>query len=102
MDAKKRADRTTLPCEKRYSGAAGGSPEPALTILYHPDPARIGERALLYGLAAGKRVEVSRNEPVFARPTEGGRGDVGRVERVGEAGGWTGLDEPHLSRRPFR
>jgi two-component system nitrogen regulation response regulator GlnG len=39
-----------------------------LTVLYHPDLRRIGERALLSELAAGRPERLSRLEPVFAAP----------------------------------
>src|SRR6185503_4052828 len=42
---------------------------PALTVLFHPDPARIGERARLPQLVAvGGEVLVSRIDPGFAQP----------------------------------
>lgn len=44
---------------------------PALTILAHPDPRRVGERVLLPALASGGEVELSRLEPQFTAP-EGG------------------------------
>ncbi len=43
---------------------------PALTILYHPDPVRVGERVLLHELATGGSVALSRNAPRFAVPGE--------------------------------
>lgn len=44
---------------------------PALTILAHPDPLRVGEQAVFPGLASGQRVAVSRLEPRFAQPGRG-------------------------------
>ncbi|MES1240864.1 MAG: sigma 54-interacting transcriptional regulator [Acidobacteriota bacterium] len=41
---------------------------PGLTVLYHPDLRRVGERALLSELAAGRSERLSRLEPVFAAP----------------------------------
>lgn len=41
----------------------------ALTILYHPDLSRVGERALLAGLAEGP-TRLSRLEPAFGPPGE--------------------------------
>jgi two-component system, NtrC family, nitrogen regulation response regulator GlnG len=38
---------------------------PALTLLYHPDLSRVGERAVLAGLAAGRTEHLSRLEPGF-------------------------------------
>ncbi|MEE8526450.1 MAG: hypothetical protein V3T72_21145, partial [Thermoanaerobaculia bacterium] len=56
--------------------ASGGGPglpppatrEPALTILAHADPGRIGERLALPALTAGFEVRLSRLEPVFSAP----------------------------------
>ena len=53
-----------------------------LTIAYHRDPARIGER-----VAVDSHVLVSRNEPRFAHPGSPGGGS---------------LDDSHVSREPFR
>jgi DNA-binding NtrC family response regulator len=44
---------------------------PALTILYHPDLRRVGERAILSGLLAGRHVPLSRLEPGFETPYQG-------------------------------
>ncbi|HEX9943610.1 MAG TPA: sigma-54 dependent transcriptional regulator [Thermoanaerobaculia bacterium] len=41
---------------------------PALTILYHPDRARVGERAVLAGLLEGRTEHLSRLEPGFDPP----------------------------------
>jgi two-component system nitrogen regulation response regulator GlnG len=60
---------------------------PGLTILYHPDVARIGERVSLPGLASGREELLSRGEPAFCQP-----GSV--LLRP--------LADPHLSRRPIR
>jgi two-component system nitrogen regulation response regulator GlnG len=59
---------------------------PALTVLAHPDPRRVGERVLLPALGSGRAVPLSRLEPLFAQP-----GDT-------EA---RPLADPHLSRRPL-
>jgi two-component system, NtrC family, nitrogen regulation response regulator GlnG len=60
---------------------------PGLTVLAHPDMERVGERALLTGVAAGRVETLSRGEPGFLAP----RG--GRVRP---------LADPFLSRRPLR
>jgi two-component system nitrogen regulation response regulator GlnG len=57
-----------------------------LTILCHPDPSRVGERARLDDLADGYPLSVSRAEPRFASP-------VGGAARP--------LGDPYLSRRPL-
>lgn len=62
------------------------APIPALTILCHPDPDRVGERSVLTGLVGDKPAELSRLEPRFA-PVHGGSPRP--------------LEDPHLSRRPF-
>lgn len=59
---------------------------PALTILAHPDPRRVGERVLLPGLVSAGHVVLSRLTPRFGPP--GG----------GEA---RPLADPHLSRMPI-
>lgn len=41
---------------------------PGLTILCHPDPQRIGERAVLPAIPSGQGARLSRLEPVFAAP----------------------------------
>ncbi len=59
---------------------------PALTILSHPDPRRVGERALLPILGSGETVALSRLEPELGPPA-GGRPRP--------------LADKHLSRRPL-
>lgn len=60
---------------------------PTLTVLYHPDLERIGERVFLNEIALGSEALLSRSAPEFARP-----------ERLaGEP-----LGDPHLSRKPIR
>ncbi|MEM7357139.1 MAG: sigma 54-interacting transcriptional regulator, partial [Acidobacteriota bacterium] len=59
---------------------------PALTVLYHPDSRRVGERVLLHELATGKGVEVSRSELGFSAPGESR---------------FRPLDDPYLSRKPI-
>jgi two-component system nitrogen regulation response regulator GlnG len=66
---------------------AGALLVPGLTILYHPDAERIGERIAFAGLAAGRTESVARGEPAFSQP---GRG----MPRP--------LADPYLSRRPLR
>ena len=73
---------------------AGGEERPAasplvpgLTVLAHPDVERVGERALLAGLPAGREELLSRGAPGFSAPGSG------RVRP---------LADPFLSRRPLR
>jgi two-component system nitrogen regulation response regulator GlnG len=66
--------------------AAGAVLLPGLTILYHPDLSRIGERAVLAGLGSDRQESLSRSGPSFAAP----RGTALRP-----------LSDPYLSRRPI-
>jgi two-component system nitrogen regulation response regulator GlnG len=45
-----------------------GSSVPGLTILSHPEPWRVGERAPLFPLTEGRPVELSRLTPAFTQP----------------------------------
>jgi two-component system nitrogen regulation response regulator GlnG len=51
-------------------GASGGTPRavPALTVVSHPVPRRVGDRLLLDAVAAGRTLALSRNAPDFAKP----------------------------------
>ncbi|HEX4960686.1 MAG TPA: sigma 54-interacting transcriptional regulator [Thermoanaerobaculia bacterium] len=60
---------------------------PALTIIYHPEIRRVGERAILEGLSDGQPVQLSRLEPGFAPPGQADRRPLG---------------DRHLSRSPLR
>jgi two-component system nitrogen regulation response regulator GlnG len=66
---------------------------PGLTILFHPDVDRIGERALLSALLAGREEGLSRAEPSFLQP--------GHPVQPGNTRGQP-LGDPFLSRRPVR
>jgi two-component system nitrogen regulation response regulator GlnG len=68
---------------------------PALTILFHPDPVRVGEIASLADLLAGHSVFVSRLAPDFSQPGQFDRQPLGdrylsrspvRFSPTGEAG----------------
>ncbi len=63
---------------------------PGLTVLFHPDVERIGERAPLSALLAGREEDLSRGEPGFFQPG-----------RPGESRGRP-LGDPYLSRRPIK
>ncbi|HBL25963.1 MAG TPA: sigma-54-dependent Fis family transcriptional regulator [Acidobacteria bacterium] len=76
------ADTTQESTQSEPSGQA----VPGLTILGHPDPQRIGERAVPLSLTAGHETPLSRVAPKFAPPGGG-------LERP--------LADPHLSRRPL-
>ncbi len=58
-----------------------------LTILYHPDLERVGERTVLEGLDAGRESELSRQTPEFAQP--------------GSSCGGRALADVRLSRTPL-
>jgi two-component system nitrogen regulation response regulator GlnG len=60
---------------------------PALTILCHPDLGRVGERSLLAGLLEGRTAQLSRLEPGFEPPGQGGPRPLG---------------DRHISRSPVR
>ena len=62
-------------------------PLPALTVLSHPDLARIGDRVFLGELVRGREALLSRQEPRFTAP----RASSGEP-----------LADPFLSRRPLR
>jgi two-component system nitrogen regulation response regulator GlnG len=66
--------------------APASVPIPALTIVWHPDARRVGERLILYPVPGGGEVSLSRNEPHFSRP--------GALD--GEP-----LADPFISRRPI-
>lgn len=68
--------------------AASGAGCVVLTLLSHPDPRRVGERSALFELGAGRTVELSRHRPRFASP--------------GAPWDDTPLDDPFLSRKPWR
>jgi DNA-binding NtrC family response regulator len=72
------------------AGTASTSGEDAdalsLTILYHPQLDRVGDRIVLDGLAPERPFAISRTEPAFARP--------------GASGGEP-LGDEHLSRKPI-
>ena len=60
---------------------------PCLTVLWHPDPRRVGELVPLSGLLKGRSVGISRLEPSFA-PMDGSAPP-------------SPLEDPFLSRQPF-
>jgi two-component system nitrogen regulation response regulator GlnG len=65
------ADReATLPPQSTEAGIGDGtrSAIPCLTILYHPDLRRVGERVVLDALMRNQVVELSRVTPAFAHP----------------------------------
>ncbi len=41
---------------------------PALTVVFHPHPRRVGQVALLASLVEGRVEQLSRTKPLFARP----------------------------------
>lgn len=59
---------------------------PGLTLLYHPDLSRLGERAVLTRLASGEHEPLSRLEPLFSPP----------LDAAGSP-----LDDPRISRSPL-
>ena len=84
------SDGSTLSEDERLGGpGAIEALRPALTVLFHRDARRIGERALLPELRPGGEVALSRVAPRFA--------PVGSPAEDGEP-----LGDPHLSRQPLR
>ena len=64
-------DKTGTQTRDRFASepvAPGVGQVPALTIAYHPDLARGGERAALISLTPGRPTQLSREAPVFAHP----------------------------------
>ena len=76
---------TTLP-SVNPSLTATAAERLVLTILFHPEPARIGERAVLPGGSTGASLTIGRDHPGFQHR----RGGEGRPAR--------GLSDPHISR----
>ncbi|WP_223642073.1 sigma 54-interacting transcriptional regulator [Corallococcus sp. EGB] len=62
------ADISTAAMQER--GGSRGAPRevPALTVVSHPVPRRVGDRRLLDALGVGRAVALSRNAPDFAKP----------------------------------
>ncbi len=77
----------TRPPRSLHAATSGQPATPCLTILAHPDPTRIGERAVLAPFLSGKSVPLSRLEPLFAPPRDQG------TPRY--------LEDARLSRRPL-
>ncbi len=79
--------QVTAEAGDRQEGALTASePVPALTLVWHPNAHRAGERILLYPLTKGGEVHLSRAEPDFVRN--------------GSAAGEP-LDDPYISRKPI-
>ncbi|MFL5350837.1 MAG: sigma 54-interacting transcriptional regulator [Hyalangium sp.] len=79
-------DISTLNRGRKSGDARVPGPVPALTVVSHPVPERVGDRLLLAPLAVGREVLVSRNAPDFTPPGDG----------IGLA-----LSDPGLSRKPL-
>ncbi|MBU8898782.1 sigma-54 dependent transcriptional regulator [Corallococcus sp. M34] len=62
------ADVSTAALQERGRRARTPRVIPALTLVSHPVPRRVGERLLLQPVAEGRAMEVSRNAPDFTRP----------------------------------
>jgi len=87
-DTQQRSTEITQPGGESPVTAAPRHPTtvPALTIVYHPELRRIGDRVILGELATGREARISRTAPRFAPPRQP-RGAP--------------LDHPRLSRTPF-
>jgi len=62
------ADVSTAAVPKRSGGPRESRSVPALTVISHPLPRRVGERLLLDAITSGREVALSRNGPDFTRP----------------------------------
>lgn len=82
------ADVSTAAVPERGGGPKGPHLVPALTVISHPVPHRVGERLRLDALAAGREVSLSRNGPDFHQPGAG-------------ALGGQPLNDPFISRKPL-
>jgi two-component system, NtrC family, nitrogen regulation response regulator GlnG len=89
MQKKISDDLSTTAVHSRGRDAAVPRTVPALTIVSHPQPQRIGERRLLSEMiaASGRTASLSRNAPDFARP-----GSVLALP----------LGDPFISRKPVQ
>ncbi len=89
MDPRPAAQATTIEADSTTEEAGDRSGAAffvwGLTVLWHPDTDRVGERAVLAALDAGRDAALSRLEPRFAAP-----GGTARP-----------LDDARLSRRPI-
>ena len=63
-----RGDEETQLTTKRGEQTPPVEAVPALTILAHSDPERVGDRLVLPAIAAGREVLLARLEPSFPRP----------------------------------
>ncbi|WP_375768772.1 sigma-54 dependent transcriptional regulator [Archangium gephyra] len=89
MQKKLTEDLSTTAVHSRGRAAVAPRTVPALTIVSHPQPQRIGERRLLSEMiaAAGRTASLSRNAPDFSRP-----GSVLALP----------LGDPFISRKPVQ
>ncbi|HEY4593239.1 MAG TPA: sigma 54-interacting transcriptional regulator [Thermoanaerobaculia bacterium] len=82
------AQTSSLPLQPRERRQRSRTRVPALTILYHPDPSRVGECARLPELLWGREALISRSAPDFFKtPIQGPPLPLGDV---------------YLSRTPWR
>ncbi|HEY4573142.1 MAG TPA: sigma 54-interacting transcriptional regulator, partial [Thermoanaerobaculia bacterium] len=79
--------QTDTQAESAGASPAGPVYVPGLTVLYHPDAERTGERIALPGLSSGRREALARGEPAFSQPGSA-------LLRP--------LADPYLSRRPIQ
>ncbi|HYO14257.1 MAG TPA: sigma 54-interacting transcriptional regulator [Thermoanaerobaculia bacterium] len=87
-----RTDGSTVGPSARLAGTDPGIPRetlavPVLTLLFHPDLRRVGDRVVLSEIPLGREALVGRQEPEFCRP--------------GSATGGP-LADRHVSRHPLR
>ncbi|MDY7092433.1 MAG: sigma 54-interacting transcriptional regulator [Acidobacteriota bacterium] len=70
-------------------------PVPALTVLYHPQASRVGERCLLSALSSQRSVRLARMEPFFSQPSVQPAGQPSRAPQ-------RPLEDLYISRTPLR
>ena len=87
MSSRQRSQATTTRVEEPSGGAQLDARVLGWTVLYHPELARVGERALLTGLEAGRAFELSRSQPLFGAPGRAAERslDDARISRAPQA-----------------
>ena len=80
-------ETTVVPTDEGHTGEEQNVPMgPVLTVLFHPDVRRIGERADLCELRGGNSIRLGRRITRFSAPGQ----DIGRT-----------LEDPFISRQPI-
>ncbi len=88
--------------ERRHGSRRPPISLPALTVLYHPNLHRVGERVVLSELASGLDAEIGRQRPQFCPPGSHGGTPRGGKPHGGKPRDGAPLGDRSLSRQPFR